>query len=306
MNCNKHFAVAILATSLVAIFAIPSALAFRTQQQQPQPPPGQITVDGSSWKCNRTLSYVDSECFLRVAIAADTLEKKIHFNYSPKAGDGMRHPGVNAVESVSFWPTALCRSRTDPRGFHVAGRSATTAVLELWHFNNDEVLQPGLETPPGRYVTDFERPTITRTSLPVASTLGWPCDMTAVAPCSVPGANEEVWVMEWESRNVHGIAPTTGTTTVRIAASVVGLYRSMESRTHSIFGSVLILRRRPWQTRPSNWQHLVHADPTIDPDLLVLHDTNLDGSMEFTETITTAARATRALYATGAFTDNEQ
>jgi hypothetical protein len=296
-----------LALAVVAVIAaVPLALGFRPQVQPPPTAPHQITAGAFDSKCNRTLTYVDEGEYLRVSIAIDTKKRKVHFVYSASAGAGARDPDRSMVESVSFTPTALCRSRVNPRGFYIAGRSSAQAVLEFWQFNTDEVMQLVPRTPPARSSTDFDPPTITRTALPMSNSIGWPCDMTAISPCTVSGASEEVWVMEWESRDVYGISPTSGAKTLRIAAALTGNYRSMDAETHSIFGDVVILQRRPWHTSLGSWSHKVHDDPTIDPDLFVLYDTNLDGVMEASETISTATRSAHALYSTGSFTDIEQ
>lgn len=209
------------------------------------------------------------------------------------------------MQSVSFLPTALTRSRVDPKAFFIAGRSALGPVLEQWRFGDDGAVTPEWIAAASRWNSKLERATLTRTPLPIAATLGNVCDLTTVL---LPGpvAMEELWLFEWESRSVFAVTAATGALTLRVPAATAAPFRTITARAHSIYGEVVSFERKPWQMAWSNWMKCVRESPGLDPDLQVLFDQDRDGGMEGSFVIPWDTIDTHPLYATGSFTDLDE
>ncbi len=301
----KNFASVVL---LLVIALVASGVAARQASQPPggTPPtiPPQIKLSTMKWHVFRALIDVSDEEYAYAHIGIDTDTKRVWIDWIAEK-TGASRTVERSLEALSFWPTACCRSRLDPRAFYVCGRSTTGPVIELWKFNADETLSSFQHQPSGRWMSTFSRPTIDKSSFAAPAALGNVADMTAVTPAPGLTAGEELWVMEWESRNVYAVSSVVAGLTVRVPAAIAQSYRSLNGRSHSTFGSVVILDRRPWQINLIGWAHHVRVDPSLDTDRFVAQDIDLDGLMEGSFQILKPEYGTHALYSTGQFTDDD-
>lgn len=268
--------------------------------------PEELVARRDMRRVQRTLDYVSDDEYIRVWIGIDTNAKEVSLHWKAKAGAGSTRADTFTTEGISFWPTAICRSRSDPRAFYLAGRSTTGPVIEFWELNDDEAMTSAWDPIPAVWSTDFDPPTLTKHSVPVAASLLNVCEMTAISPAPESTVAEELWVMEWESRNVYGVSSLISGLPVRIPSAAATPYRSMEARLHSVYGDVVILERKPWHMSHRDWRTNCSADPTLDVDQWVVYDQDLDGSMEGSFHIPESQYTTHPLYTTGQFTDWEE
>jgi len=304
MNAKRRVLLCVGLLATLASVAVPLIASSLPSTVPVSATPAELHVSAILPRTTRTLSFVSEDEYLRVIVSMSTASKRVHLRWDGKANAGAWKSTIFTYETVSFEPTALCRSRTNERVFYIAGRTATAPKLEKWEIDSDYGLAIHWEPNPGIWKTSIETAGVTKTSIPVSNGLQNVTDMTAITPSPVSGQAEEVWVMEWETRNVYAVSLTTGALTLRVSNTITAPYRSMNGRTHSSYGDCVFFDRQPWNMNVMDWTAFVAADPTLDTNRLVLYDQDLNGTMEGSMTISESEYATHAIYTTGQFTDD--
>jgi hypothetical protein len=240
----------------------------------------------------RTVFSDDAGRFVRMSVSIDTTFKRVLVRWIAQAGSGAASSVRFTTHAVAFHPTAVDLSFEDPEAFYVVGSDASGEVLQRWCVGPIEDLTAS-GTP---LETSFTPPEFQRETLPIDASIRDVCSLT-VNPHRPGGGGEEVWVFEWESRNVYAIDGVDGHKSLRIASTIAAPYRSIHMMRHSIYGSICFLNRCPFFISASDWIRC----RVPDPDFLVTYDQDLDGVIDGTWTIPWSSQTSHVLYSTGEF-----
>jgi hypothetical protein len=128
-------------------------------------------------------------------------------------------------------------------------------------------------------------------------------DLAVNAHCPDDPTREEVWVFEFETRNVYGIDADTGEKKLRIPSDKIRTYQSLIARWHSVYGSVFIFYRYAFWVSPDS-----RVSSPYPYDSVTFYDANSDGILDGEFTGPSVIKwyedyKSHPLYSTGRFLD---
>lgn len=219
--------------------------------------------------------------FVKARLSVTTESRQLQVRWNARAGIGHDEHVETRVETMSFSPTAACRSLLDRSVIYITGASENGPVLERWDLGNPRVrssetpFQPQVSSgsPPASQ-TRLTIPSIVRNELPIDPTLSHIASITT-NPWGARVSTEdpeEVWVLEWETRDAYSLDPLSGQKTLVVSAGTVGDAMSLVVAEHTVYGMVCLFHKRPWGGRLGRYEGVV-SNAVYDQD----RDGVLDG-----------------------------
>ena len=285
-----------LALLLVAASLVVSSV--RGYAQAGNPPPKELEI--SNYRSSQRIELLPEQPdgrYIRLYVSALTTTKNVLLRWVARSEAGATRFRKTFKHPVEFFPTAYMKSPSNQPSFYVAGRDNLVTALEKWEFDTEYELRT--ETwPTGGLKTHFEPPSITPSYPRIDPSIKNICDMVVNKWSPIEGETEELWVFEWESRNVYVTNPNTGRKEIRVSADQIGAYRSLNMSHHSKYGAVCVFQQQPFFASNSDSPHKSEIDP------FVVFDSNLDGTIDGSFHLPNDDSAQdHALFTTGKFRD---